>query len=142
MLCVSHKDFIYKRVLLNRAPTSSHLHPAPFSSTQLHQHPSAYTQILSGSIQLSAKPQRYKSQNIARNWAISPNLGRKIKSCPFWLKIGTHGILEVLILNPTSVFWNFNLKSIFGQTLPENWLTEYLEDIGSCSDISFLTFQT
>ena len=44
-------------------------------------------------------PQQYLDQNIARNWAISPNLGRKIKSCPFSLKIDTHGILEVLILN-------------------------------------------
>ena len=45
-------------------------------------------------------PQQYLNQNIARNWAISPNLGQKIKSCPFRLKIGTHGILEVLISNP------------------------------------------
>ena len=36
-------------------------------------------------------PQQYLNQNIARNWAISPNLSRKIKSCPFWLKNGTHG---------------------------------------------------
>ena len=28
-------------------------------------------------------PQQYLNQNIARNWAISPNLGQKIKSCPF-----------------------------------------------------------
>ena len=51
------------QVLLNRAPTSTQLHPPPPSSLQ--------------------HPQQYLNQNIARNWAISPNLGRKIKSCPF-----------------------------------------------------------
>ena len=34
-------------------------------------------------------------------WA---NLGRKSQSCPFSLKIGTHDILMMLILNPTLVF--------------------------------------
>ena len=29
-----------------------------------------------------------------------PNLVRKIQSCPFCMKIGTHGILEMLIPNP------------------------------------------
>ena len=28
-------------------------------------------------------PQQYLNQNIVRNWANSPNLGQKIKSCPF-----------------------------------------------------------
>ena len=28
-------------------------------------------------------PKQYLNQNIARNWAISPNLGQKIKSCSF-----------------------------------------------------------
>ena len=58
-------------------------------------------------------PQQYLNQNIAGNWAISPNLGRKIKSCPFWLKIGTHGILEVLIPNPDLDFWNLDPKIHF-----------------------------
>ena len=49
--------------------------------------------------------------------AISPNLGRKIKSCSFWLKIRTHGILEVLILNPDLDFWNFDLKIHFWANL-------------------------
>ena len=62
-------------------------------------------------------PQQYLNQNIARNWAISPNLGRKIKSCPFWLKIGTHGILEVLIPNPDFNFWNSNPKIHFWANL-------------------------
>ena len=63
-----------KRVLLNRAPTSTQLHlPLPSSLQQ---------------------PQQYLNQNIARNWEISPNLGRKIKSCQFWLKISTCSILR------------------------------------------------
>ena len=43
------------------------------------------------------------------------NLGRKSQSCPFSLKIGTHGILAMLILISTLVFWISNPKSIFGQ---------------------------
>ena len=47
------------RVLLNRAPTSTQLHPPPPSSLQ--------------------HPQQYLNQNIAHNLAISPNLGKKLK---------------------------------------------------------------
>ena len=80
---------------LHLAPSSSiHLHPAHFN---LHPAPSTSTQLISVSTQLSATPSTIFNQNIARNWAISLNLDRKIKSCPFWLKIGTHGILEVLV---------------------------------------------
>ena len=85
-----------KRVLLNRAPSSIHLHPAHFD---LHPSPSTSTQLILDSTQLSATPQQYLNQNIARNWEIFLNLGRKIKNCPFLLKIGTQGILEVLIPN-------------------------------------------
>ena len=59
-----------KRILLNRAPSSTQLHPPPPSSFQ--PPPSSLLH-----------PQQYLNQNIAHNWAISPNLGRKIKSCPF-----------------------------------------------------------
>ena len=83
--------------LLNRAPSSTQLHSPPPSSLQ--------------------HPEQYLTQNIARNWAISPNLGRKIKSCPFWLKIGTHGILEVLIPNPDLDFWNSDPKIHFWANL-------------------------
>ena len=94
-------------------PSSIHLHPAHFSlhpaHFKLHRAPSTSTQLISNSTQLHPPPpssfqpppsflqhpQQYLKQNVARNWAISPNLGQKIKSCPFWLKIGTHGILEV-----------------------------------------------
>ena len=73
--------------------------PQP-SSTQLHLSPPSFLQY----------PQRYKNQNIARNLAISQNLGQKIERCPSGLKIGTHGILEVLILDfknsdPKIHFW-------------------------------------
>ena len=43
-------------------------------------------------------------------WA---NLGRKSQSCLFFLKIGTHGILTMLILIPTLVFWISDPKPIF-----------------------------
>ena len=65
----------------------THLHPAPYTSIQLHP------------------------------GAISPNLGQKIKSCPFWLKTGTHGILEDLILNPDLDFWNSDPKTHFWANL-------------------------
>ena len=77
------------------------MHPAPPSSTQL----------ISASTKLSA------TQNIARNWSISPNLGQKIKSCPFWLKIGTLGILEMLIPNQDLDFWNSDPKIHFQANL-------------------------
>ena len=84
------------------------------------------------------------------------NLGQKIQNCLFSLKIGTHGILMMLILIPTIVFWIANPKSIFGQIWAEKvkavcfaWKlahmhihTQYLEDVDSYFDISFLKFQT
>ena len=92
--------------------------------THLHSAPSTCTQLISTSNRLHPSPpsslqhpQQYLNQNIARNWAISPNLGRKTKCCPFWLKIGTHGILEVLIQNPDLDFWNSNPKIHFWANL-------------------------
>ena len=109
----------------------THLHPAPSTCTQLDPAPSIYTQLIATSTQFHPPPpssvqqppsslqhsQQFLNQNIARNWAISPNLGQKIKSCPFWLKIGTHGILEVLIPNPDLDFWNFDPKIHFWANL-------------------------
>ena len=95
-------------------PSSIHLHPAHFTSTQHHPAlPSLFQPPLS-SLQ---HPQQYLNQNIARNWAISLNLDRNIKSCQFWLKFGTHGILEVLIPNPDLDFWNFDPKIKFWANL-------------------------
>ena len=72
-------------LILGTGPTQvQHLHSAPHRSLQ--------------------HAQQYLNQNIARNWAISPNLGQKTKSCPFLMKIGTYDILKVLIPNPNLDF--------------------------------------
>ena len=98
------QELIKEGVLLNRAPTSAQLHsPTPSS----FKPPPCSLQ----------HPQQYLNQNIAHNCAISPNLGQKIKSCPFWLKIGTYGILEVLNPNPDLNFWNSDPKIYFWANL-------------------------
>ena len=73
---------------------------------------------------------------------MSLSLGWKIQSGPYWLKIGPHGILEVLILNQDLDFWNSNpFLSTFGprkskfSIFPENWHTWYLNDVDSYSNI-------
>ena len=108
----------------------THLHQAPSTSTQLHPPSPSLFQAPPSSLQ---HPQRYLNQNIARNWAISPNLGRKIKSCPFWLKIGTHGILEVLIPNPDLDFWNSDPKIYFWANLGPKIERSVLSEIGAHS---------
>ena len=80
-------------VLLNHAPSS--------------------TQLISASTQLSATPSTLFEPKYPHHWAISPNLGRKIQSCPSGLKIGTRGILEVLIQNLDLDVSNFNSKIHF-----------------------------
>ena len=82
---------------MGSAKLCTNLHSAPSTSTQLHPLWLNSFQPSPSSLKI---PQRYKNGNIARNWAISPYLGRKIQSCSFCLKIGTHGILEVVIPNP------------------------------------------
>ena len=106
-------------------PKSIHLHSALPSSTQHHPSPPSSFQSPPSSFQPSLSSlqhsQQYLNQNIPRNWAISPNLGQKIKSCPIWLKIGTYGILEVLIPNPDLDFWNSHPKIHFlGKFGPRN----------------------
>ena len=90
------------------------MHPALPSSILLYPHLSSSFQPPLSSLQ---HPQQYSNQNIARNWAISPNLGRKIQSCLLQLKTGTHGILEVLIRNPDLDFWNSDPKIHFWANL-------------------------
>ena len=111
-------------ILIGITKPCTHLHPAPFTSTQLYPALSTSTQLHSppsSSFQSPTSslhhPQRYLNQNIARNWAISPNLSQKIKSCQFWLKIGTHGILDVLIPNPDLDFRNLDPKIYFWENL-------------------------
>ena len=72
------------------------------------------------------------------------------------MKIGTHGVSRMLILIPAIVFWIPNPRSTFGQIWAEKvktvcfvWKlaqthmhTQYLEDVDSYFDISFLKFQT
>ena len=92
--------------------------------TQLHPASSISTQLISTSTQLHSRPpsslqhpQHYLNQNIARNWAIFPNLGQKIKSCLFCLKIGALRISGTLIPNPDLDFWNFDPKIHFWANL-------------------------
>ena len=108
-LKVCLKEF-WKCVLLNHAPTSTKLHSPPPSSSQLHLPPISSSGPPPSSLQ---HPEQYSNQNIACNWAISPNLNGNIQSCPFWLKIGSHGILEVLIPNPDLDFWDSGTKIHF-----------------------------
>ena len=86
------------------------MHSPPPSSSQLHPPPASSFQPPPSSLQ---HPQQYSNQNITRNWAISPNLDRKIENCPFWLKISTQDMLDVLILNPDLDFWNSDPKTHF-----------------------------
>ena len=85
--------------------TSTKVPPPPSSSTRFHPPPPSSLQY----------PQQYSNQNIAHIWAIFPNLGQIIQSCPLWLKIGSHGILEVLIPNPDLDFEILTQKPFFGQ---------------------------
>ena len=163
------KYMYFQRVLLNRAPSSTQLHPPPPSSFQpppssthlhpahfnLHPAPFTSTQLISTSTQLHPPPpssfqpppsslqhpQQYLNQNIARNWAIFPNLGRKIKSCPFWLKIGTHGNLEVLVPNPDLDFWNSDPIHFWANLGPKIQSCPFCLKIGAHS-ISRCWFQT
>ena len=64
-------------------------------------------------------PQPYQNQNITCNWSISPDLGGKIQSCLFCLKVGTHDILEVPIPNPHLYFWKSDPKIYFSANLGE-----------------------
>ena len=90
--------YIYIYIYLDPPPPSPiHLHSAPFNF---------YPALCNN---LNA----IKTKIIARNWAFSPNVDRKIQNCQFWLKISTHGILEVLIQNPD--FEISTSKFIFGQ---------------------------
>ena len=121
-------------------PSSIHLQPAPSTSTQListstqlHPPPPSSFQLSPSSLQ---HPQQDSHQNIARNWAISPNLGRKIQRCPFWLKTGLYGILEVVIPKPDFLgkFWPKKSKL---PVLSENCHTWYLNDADSYSKFIF-----
>ena len=130
------------------------LHPARSTSNQListsnqlHLSSRSSFQPPSSSLQ---HPQQYSNQNIARNWAISPNLGWKFQTWPFWHEIRLHGILEVLIPSPDLDSWNPDAKIQFWANLGSekaklillsgNWHIWYHKDADSYSSISFLKF--
>ena len=89
--------FSYSLTISGITKPCTHLHPAPSTSIQLHPASFTSTQLISTSNQLHPPPpssfqsppsslqhpQQYLNQNIAPNWAIFPNLGQKIKNCPF-----------------------------------------------------------
>ena len=90
------------RVLLNCVPTSTQLISA---STEFFTTPSTLLKP-----KLEPKYHMY--------WAISQNFGGKNQSCLFCLKIGTHGILEVLIPNPHLDFLNSDPKIHLSESCP------------------------
>ena len=110
-------ETIWRQFLLGITKLWTHLHPVPSTTIRLHPPPPSPFQTPTSSFQPPSSslqhPQQYLNQDIARNWAISPNLGRKIESCPFWLKIGTSGILQVLIPNPDLDFSSSDHKIHF-----------------------------
>ena len=92
-------------------------------------------------------PQRYKNQNIARNWEISPDIGKKRSKFSvlpenwhtWYLEGGDSksGLRFSKILHKYPFLGKFEPKRSKLSVLPENWHTE---DADSYSDISFLIF--
>ena len=137
-------------VLLNCAPTSTQLHPPPPSSSQpltssINLHPAHF----------SLHPALCNTLN--NIWTkilhvigqFPPNLGRQIKSYPFWLKIGTHGILEGFISTKSRLWFlkfqpqnsflsKFGSKNSKVFVLSENWCSQYLKDAVSKSGLGIL----
>ena len=117
------KEF-WKCVLLNLAPTFIQLYPHPPSTSQLHPPPPSSFQPSPNSLQ---HPQQYSNQNIARNGAISTNLGGKNSKLSIltenWLtwhlecadsEFRNFDILnfEIEFLTQKSIFWaNLGQKS-------------------------------
>ena len=69
-------------------------------------------------------------------WA---NLGPKIQSCPFCLKIGARSISRMLIPNSEL---DFRPKKLKLSVLSENWYTWYLKDVDFYSNIIFVSFKS
>ena len=99
------------------AKPCTHLHPVPFTFPQLHPAPPTFTHPHPAYFSLHLA--LCSILNFMRT-KMSRVIGQflqiqaeKIQSCLFFLKIGTHGILEVLIPNPWLDFWNSNPKIHF-----------------------------
>ena len=135
-------------VLLNRASTSTQLQPTPsastqpiLTSTQLHPPPPSSLQ----------HPQQYLNQNITRNWAISPNLGRKIRKLSILIEnwhtwyiggVDSESRLRFLKFRSQNLFLGkFGPKNSKLSVLSENWYTQYLKDADSESRLRFLKFR-
>ena len=127
----------------------NHLHPAPSTPTQLHPPPfSSFQPHQPSSLQ---HPQQYLNQNIARNWAISPNLGQKIKNCPILTEnwhtwsigdVNSESSLRFLKFRPQNPFLGkFVPKNSKLSVLSENWCPQYLKDADSESRLRFLKFR-
>ena len=125
----------------------THLHPAPFTSTQLISTSTKFHLPPPSSLQ---HPQQYLNQNVARNWVISPNLGRKIKlsilteNWHTWYLGGVDSKSRFRLL----IFWSQNpFLGKFGPknwrlfVLSKNWCTKYLKDVDSKSRFIFLKFR-
>ena len=109
--------------------------------TQLHPPPPSSLQ----------QPQQYSNQNTTRNWTISPNLGRKIQSCPFWQNWFTWYLggadseyrLRISKFRPqTPYLGKFGPKRTKLSVLSRYWHAWYLKDADAYSYISFVNFQT
>ena len=108
----------------------THLHPAPSTFAQLHPPPPSSFQPPPGSIHLH--PAHFSLHpglcNTLNNiWTkILHVIGQfpqiyaeklKVKSCSFWLKIDSRGILELLIPHQDLDFWNSDPKIHFRPNL-------------------------
>ena len=105
------------------------MHPPPRSSIQLESDPSTSNQIYSlpsssthlHPAHLNHHPALCNTLNVISTnsllLVISRTLGRKIHQFKIWQEIGTHVILEGLILNPDSILWNSDSKIDFWANL-------------------------
>ena len=122
------------------------MHPPPPSSFQpppssLHPPPPSSFQPPASSLH---HLQQNLNQNIARNWAIYPNLGRKIKSWHTWYIGGVNSesrlrFLKFRLQNP--FLGKFGPKNSKLFVLFENWCAKYLKDADSESRLRLLKFQ-
>ena len=113
------------------AKQCTHLQPAPSTFTQLH--PPTPSSIHLYLAHFNLKPSLCNTFNVIRTKILHvirqfPKV--RPKSCSFWLKVGMHGILEVLIRNPDINFWR-NLdksgpKNVKKSALLENLHIRYL----------------
>ena len=97
------------------------MHPPPAASTSTQSHLPPLRFIHLYTVHFSLHLAFCNTFNVIRT-QISHAIGQfsqKIRSCLFLLKIGAHGILEVLILNLDLGFWNSDPKISFGADLSQ-----------------------